>query len=365
MRVVIAPDSFKGTATAAQIALALAAGWRSIRPKDDVITLPMADGGEGTLDAFRAAYPHSQQHRITVPGPDDRPVAAAWLALPDGRAVVELASTSGITLLDRPAPGTAHTLGFGRAISAALDSKPRGLLLGIGGSASTDGGLGLLLGLGLQTLNAIERPPGRALGSVGLDSIVDVDTVGLRSLPPEGVVVLGDVNSPLLGPTGSAAVFGPQKGVPPDEVDAYEARLARWAARFPSIDAATPGAGAAGGAGFGLLVWGAQIVPGAVAVAAALGLTEALEDSDLVITGEGRFDSQSSAGKVPHTVQMLAAGRDVALVAGAVESPTAGFCACLGLRDLAARVTGDPSDSLRRPQYWAWQAGAELAAQQR
>lgn len=365
MRVVIAPDAFKGTATAAQIALALASGWRSVRPGDDVLTLPMADGGEGTLDAFKAAYPHSREHEVTVPGPDDRPVAATWLELPDGRAVVELASTSGITLLEHPAPETAHTLGFGRAISAALDSRPTGLLLGIGGSASTDGGLGMLLALGLRTCEAAEAIPCGRPGAIGLDAIGEVDTTGLRSLPAEGAVVLGDVNSPLLGPSGAAAVFGEQKGVAREHVHVYEARLARWAARFPSIDPATPGAGAAGGTGFGLLIWGARIVPGAEAIAGALRMTEALQGSDLVITGEGRFDGQSSAGKVAHTVRTLAAGHDVALVAGAVESSTAGFCKAVALRDLAAQLTGDPNDALRRPQHWARQAGAELASQHR
>ena len=155
MRVVIAPDSFKGTASAAEIADAVAVGWRSERPDDDLVLLPMADGGEGTLDAVAAAVPGSERVPVTVTGPDDRPVETAWLRLPDGRALVELAATSGLTLLDGLRPDTAHTTGFGQAIAAALDAGATGLLLGIGGSASTDGGVGALQALGLALGTAV------------------------------------------------------------------------------------------------------------------------------------------------------------------------------------------------------------------
>ncbi|MFZ7087274.1 glycerate kinase [Curtobacterium sp. RRHDQ10] len=357
MRVVVAPDSFKGTATAAVIATAIADGWTSVRPHDSVVRVPMADGGEGTLDAFATAYPDAARIPVEVRGPDDRTVATSWLRLRDGRGVVELASTSGITLLDPLRPGTAHTIGFGQAVAAALDHGVDGLVLGIGGSASTDGGLGLLRALGLRTTSGAG-----ATGSVALDTVGGVDRSHLRALPPRGVQVLGDVDSPLLGPTGAAAVFGPQKGlVEPGEVIAAEGRLARWAARFPDIDPASPGAGAAGGAGFGLLAWGAHITPGAPAVASALGLADAVADADLVITGEGRFDLQSAAGKVPATVRALAAGRPVALVAGAIEAATDGFAAAVSLRDLAAAERGDPGAALTDTVHFGREAGAALA----
>ncbi|WIB11679.1 glycerate kinase [Curtobacterium sp. MCPF17_052] len=193
MRVVIAPDSFKGTASAADVARAVADGWRSERPDDDLVILPMADGGEGTIDAVATAVPGSERVPVTVTGPDDRPVETAWLRLPDGRALVELAATSGLTLLDHPRPDTAHTTGFGQAIAAALDAGATGLLLGIGGSASTDGGIGALRALGLAVGTSV---PADATGGTVLDHVPPVDTTALRTLPKLGAVVLSDVTSP-------------------------------------------------------------------------------------------------------------------------------------------------------------------------
>ncbi|WP_241986517.1 glycerate kinase, partial [Cryobacterium fucosi] len=156
--VVIAPDSFKGTIGASDAARRIAAGWASVRPQDRLRLLPMADGGEGTLDAFELAVPGATRMPVTVPGPDDRPVDTHWLLLPDGTGVVELAATSGITLLDRLRPLDAHTLGFGQAIAAALDHGVTRLLLAIGGSGSTDGGSGMLRALGAVLLDSAGRP---------------------------------------------------------------------------------------------------------------------------------------------------------------------------------------------------------------
>ncbi|WNY33422.1 glycerate kinase [Curtobacterium flaccumfaciens] len=285
-----------------------------------MVLVPMADGGEGTLDAFETAVPGSVRVPVTVTGPAGAPVATQWLRLPDGRAVVELAATSGLPLLDAPMPDTATSRGFGEAIAAALDAGATGLVLGIGGSASTDGGRPVLEALGLD-----EEQSGTGTG-----------TGGLRALPPLGVTVLTDVTSPLLGPTGAAAVFGPQKGITPDQVASFDDRLATWAARFPDVDPSTPGAGAAGGVGFGLLVWGATLAGGAAAVAEVLGLPALLGGNDIVngtdvnaadvvISGEGRFDGQSAVGKVPSVVRDLTAahapGARSMLVAGAIEAP--------------------------------------------
>lgn len=358
MRVVIAPDSCKGTAPAAAFAAAIAEGWRSARPEDEVVPVPMADGGEGTGDALASAVPGSERVPVTVTGPDDRPVDTTWLRLPDGRAVVELAATSGLPLLETPRPDDAHTTGFGQAIAAALDAGATGLVLGIGGSASTDGGIGMLQALGLR----VDAPAGRSGGTL-LDHVPPADVTGLRTLPPLGVQVLTDVTSPLLGPDGAAAVFGPQKGVTPDRVAVHEARLARWAACFPDVDPATPGAGAAGGTGFGLLVWGATLGGGAAAVAEVVGLAEALRGADVVVTGEGRFDAQTAAGKVPSVVTALAveARARVMLVAGEVAASVDAFDAAASLTVIATQTTGEPDDALRDPLRFARIAGARLA----
>ena len=269
-RVVIAPDSFKGTASAADAASALAAGWRSVRPADDLVLRPMADGGEGTLDAFESAVPGARRMPVTVRGPVSAAVETHWLLLPDGTGVVELAATSGITLLDPLEPLDAHTAGFGEAIAAALDHGVERLLLGLGGSASSDGGMGALAVLGGRFLDAARRPV--RLGNRGLGTLARVDLSGLRPLPHGGAIILGDVTNPLLGELGAAAVFGPQKGADAATVEVLESNLARLARLVPSGGrvasearvsrsadlATTPGAGAAGGTGFGLLAWGAR-----------------------------------------------------------------------------------------------------------
>lgn len=359
-RVLIAPDSFKGTASAAEIAAAIAEGWRRARPNDDVRVAPMADGGEGTLDALAAAIPGAERVPVVVRGPDERPAEASWLRLPDGRAVVELASTSGITLLERLTPDTAHTVGFGEAMVAALDAGATGLVVAIGGSASTDGGLGALLALGLGTEpdDLLERAP----GAVGLDLLRSADPAPMRALPPEGVVVLTDVDAPLTGPRGAAAVFGPQKGVTPDRIGLFDERLSRWAMHFPDVDPATPGAGAAGGMGFGLLAWGASLERGADIVGDLLGLPELVASADLVITGEGCWDDQSATGKAPGVVAALAASAHVpvGLVAGTIRNDLPGAAAMIALDELAASA-GDPQDALRRPRHWAQQAGTRIA----
>ncbi|PZE30137.1 glycerate kinase [Curtobacterium sp. MCBD17_028] len=354
MRVLVAPDAFKGTASAASIARALAHGWRAERPGDVLDLAPMADGGEGTIDAFATAFPDAERVPVVVRGPDDRPVHAEWLRLPDGRGLVELASTSGITLLDHPRPDAAHTHGFGAAIAAALGAGARGVVLAIGGSASTDGGLGVLRELGLRL-----RPPlgPDDTGGAALDRIEAVDRATLRPTP-EGVRILTDVTAPLLGPRGAAAVFGPQKGITPDRVPVHESRLRRWASMFPDVDPDTPGAGAAGGTGFGLLAWGGTIALGGEAVAEVLDLADSVLHADLVVTGEGRFDGQTAGGKVVAVVQALAAAarRPVALVAGEIAVDPRGFAHAVALTDLTDRAS-----AMRGALAWSRTAGARLA----
>ncbi|WP_435870967.1 glycerate kinase, partial [Leifsonia williamsii] len=335
---VIAPDSFKGTASATEVATALADGWRDARPADEAVLAPMADGGEGTLDAFLAAVPGASRRPVRVTGPAGAPVDAAWVLLPDGTAVVELAATSGLGLLardgsERLLPLDAHTLGFGQAIGAALDAGAERLVLAIGGSSSTDGGTGALTALGARFLNAAGEPV--PLGGRGLRDIAEVDLSGVRALPPGGATILSDVTSPLLGPLGAATVFGPQKGAGPAEIEKLEAGLAALLTVVGRPD--SPGAGAAGGTGYGLLAWGAELASGASAVGSVIGLPALIADANVVITGEGRFDSQSAAGKVPTYVAELAraAGASPLLVAGSLAADPDGFAAAVALDRLA------------------------------
>ncbi|GAB3582162.1 glycerate kinase [Leifsonia lichenia] len=363
--VVVAPDSFKGSATATAVAEALAAGWSSVRPGDRLVLAPMADGGEGTLDAFEVAVPGSIRHPISVLGPAGTAVDASWLSLPDGTAVVELAETSGLSHMPALAPLDAHTFGFGQAIAAALDAGATGLLLAIGGSASTDGGVGALAALGARFSDATGRPI--RLGNRGLGTLARADLTGLPELPPGGVRILSDVTNPLLGPTGASAVFGPQKGATPEQVAGLESGLVKLArvlgggqAPGAPLRPATPGAGAAGGTGYGLLAWGARLAPGSAAVGDALGVPALVAAADAVVTGEGRFDSQSAAGKVPAYVSGLArdAGIPALLAAGSIEAETDDFAAAISLSALAGGAEG----AMAEPERWAREAGAALAA---
>ena len=359
-RILIAPDSLKGSATAVEVAQALGRGWLAVRPQDEVSVTPMADGGEGTIDSFALAIPGAALMPVTVTGPDDRPIDAHWLLLPDCTGVVELASTSGITLLDPLRPMTAHTRGFGQAIAAALDHGVDRLLLAIGGSSSTDGGVGALTELGAKFLDDRGRPIRD--GGIGLADLHSVDLAGLRTLPPGGAIVLSDVTSPLTGVDGATAVFGPQKGSTPGDVDALDdglTRLASFALTTGEDGSDVPGAGAAGGVGYGLMAWGASISAGSSAVGDALGIPTLIAHSALVITGEGWLDSQSLAGKVPSYLLGLAdaASVPIAFVAGAVQGPTDAFIVAHSLTTLA----GSTAAAIAGPLPWLAHAGRELA----
>lgn len=358
-RVVVALDSFKGSITAAEAASAVAAGWRAVAATSQIVLRPMADGGEGTVAAFAAADDTARLMPVTVTGPRGEDVEAHWLLLADGTGVVELASTSGIELLgDERRPWDADTTGFGQAIVAALDHGVDRLALGIGSSASTDGGVGLLTALGGRFLDAAGAPI--PAGARGLDDLASVDLAEMRGLPDGGAVVLTDVTNPLLGAAGAAAVFGPQKGLGYEDIARADAGLARLAALVPA-DPTISGAGAAGGAGFALHLWGATLTPGAAEVAELVGLDAAVRDADVVVTGEGSFDGQSAAGKVPSFVSDIAgaAGVPVALVAGRIteDADTTAFAAAVSLTELA----GSAENSLAAPARWLHAAGAGLA----
>jgi glycerate kinase len=352
VRVVVAPDKFKGSLTAAQVAGHVAAGLARAAPGLEVVQVPVADGGDGTLDAaVSAGY---RRVPVRAEGPTGEPVDTAY-AQRDGVAVVELADASGLVRLPggRLAPLTASSYGTGQVIRAALDAGCRRVVLGIGGSASTDGGAGMVQALGGRLLDAGGGEVGR--GGAALAELRSLDLGGLHpALPETEVVVASDVDNPLLGPSGAAAVYGPQKGVSPDQVAQLDAALARWAEavhRATGVDAAgAPGAGAAGGVGFAALaVLGARLQPGIDLVLELVGFPAALPGARLVITGEGSLDAQTLSGKAPAGVAAAAraAGVPVVAVAGrSLLSPAdlrpAGILAAYPLSDLEP----DPARSM-------------------
>lgn len=364
-RIVVAPDSFKGTISAADAAVAIAEGWVRASPADAFVFRPMADGGEGTLDAFEKAVPGAQRMTVRVTGPAGLPVTSSWLKLPStdevpgGTGVVELANTSGIELLgDERRGADASTLGFGQAIAAALTAGVSRLIVGIGSSASTDGGVGMLTALGARFLNDFGASV--SPGATGLDEVASVDLTALRPLPAKGVQVLSDVTNPLTGSAGAAAVFGPQKGLNDQQIARADAGLVRLAEVLDAASLAErPGAGAAGGTGFGLLVWGAELVPGSAAIAELTGLADDIAAADVVVTGEGRYDGQSEAGKAPAHVAQLAreAGIPVQLVAGVIDADASKFAAAASLTELA----GSSSEALADPARYLRDAGEALA----
>jgi glycerate kinase len=359
MRVVIAPDSFKGTLRALDVAQAIADGWRSVRPGDTLTLLPQADGGEGTLEVVAAAVPKAQLHCCgPVTGPDGRTVQGVWLELVPGTALVELAQSSGLPLMHQLDPLGATSRGLGEVIATALNSGAMRILIALGGSASTDGGAGALRALGMRLGDVHDHETSD--GGAALSDIATVDLSGLRPIPA-GVTLLTDVDAPLLGKRGAAPVFAPQKGASAQDVQLLERALTHYA-RVLGTDPATPGAGAAGGVAYGFLAaYSATISSGARWVAAVTGLPEALADANLVITGEGRYDSQSRTGKVTGNVIEMAqsVGCPAAVIAGDLSTdPGVAAWSLTALAGSARAAIGDP-------ERWCYVAGSAVAAGQR
>jgi len=327
LRVVVAPDSFGGALDSVATAEAIARGWASIRPDDTILQIPMADGGEGTLTAIAAASGDRVTRQVCATvDPLGRPIEAAWLAMDGGTAAfVELAEASGLARLSfaerTPANARmASTRGTGRVIRAALDAGARRIVVGLGGSATTDGGAGLLVELGLRLMDA--RGESLLDGGTALATLDHVDVGDLDPrLAETEIVIASDVTNPLTGSSGAAATFAPQKGADPDTVAELDAALVRWGAeirRATGRDVTeVAGAGAAGGATAGLLGFtGAVVQSGVDEVAELVGLAAALQDADLVITGEGRADEQTLAGKAALGVARQARGIPVVLLCG-------------------------------------------------
>jgi glycerate kinase len=361
--VVIAPDSFKGSISAAAAAEAIATGWRSVRDHDRLILMPLADGGEGTVDAIATARPDGVLHEVPgLTGPDLRPVTGHWLQLGERTAVVEMAEVSGLPLMRRLDPLGATTVGLGELLSAVLDAGMTQIIVGAGGSATTDGGSGALSALGLELLDASGRPI--PPGGGGLRRLARIQGAARR---PAKLIMLSDVDAPLLGPRGAAAVFGPQKGADSEQIAVLDAALEQFAGLLgQTLEQAggavvdRPGMGAAGGLGFGLVAGlGAEIRPGAAYLCELAGLGGACDGADLVITGEGRFDQTSLGGKVVGHVLDVAESyqTEKLIIAGQVAQELPGI-ATLGLVDLA----GSTAEALADPVRWLTLAGARAAA---
>ena len=368
-RVLLAPDKFKGCLSAVGVADALATGLLRVRPDLDVVRLPVADGGDGTVDAaLTAGYAAVE---APAEGPTGEPRTAVYARQGD-RAVVELAAVVGLDLL----PGGrldalgASTYGLGSVLRHALDAGVREVVLGLGGSASTDGGAGLVQALGARLLDARGHELPR--GGAALAGLADLDLTELRRrLAGVRVLVASDVTSPLLGPDGAAAVFGPQKGAGPAEVAQLEGALTTWAdvvARTVGRDdASAPGAGAAGGTGFAALaLLAGEMRSGIELVLDLVGFDGQVRGAALVVTGEGSLDAQSLAGKAPVGVlrRSAVAGAPVVAVVGRSLLPdaqvaAAGFAAVHTLTALEP----DPRLSMAHAGRLLTEIGAGLATQ--
>jgi len=361
MKIVVAPDKFKGSLPATEVAAAIAAGLRAELPSAELVTIPVADGGDGTVDAAVAAG--FERVPVTVDGPTGEPVRASY-ARRGEVAVVELASACGLSRLPggRREPLTASSFGAGQALAAALEAGARRIIFGVGGSASTDGGAGLLQALGARVLDF--RGEELARGGGALRDVAALDLAGLHpALRAASVVLATDVANPLTGPDGAAEVYGPQKGASPERVVELADGLRRWAAVVAEATGTdwsqAPGAGAAGGVGFAALAaLGAEPHPGIGLVLDLADFGTALDGAALVITGEGSLDTQTLAGKAPMGVAQAAARRGVPVVAVAGRSTLtdgeldrAGIAAVYTLSDLEpdpARSSAEASRLLRR-----------------
>ncbi|MFE0641873.1 glycerate kinase [Streptomyces sp. NPDC058877] len=367
--VLVAADKFKGSLTAVQVAERVTAGLRRVVPDLTVETLPVADGGDGTVAAAVAAGFERRELRVT--GPLGEPVTAAF-ALRGTTAVVEMAEASGLQLLPPGvfAPLTATTYGSGELLRAALDAGATTLVFGVGGSATTDGGSGMLAALGARFLDADGEPVGP--GGAPLANLATADLSGLDPrFASVDLILASDVDNPLTGPKGAPAVYGPQKGATSEDVRTLDAALAHFAAVLEEAigpraaeAAVAPGAGGAGGIGYGALILGASFRPGIELMLEVLGFAPALERATLVITGEGSLDEQTLHGKAPAGVAAAAraAGKEVVAVCGrlALAPETLGAAGIRRAYPLTA-LEPDPAKSIANAGPLLEEVAANLA----
>lgn len=312
MKIVIAPDSYKESLSALEVATQIELGFKEIFPHAEYLKVPMADGGEGTVQAMVEAT-QGRRIEVEVTAPLGERVTGFYGLTGDGRtAMIEMAAASGLAMVP-PAlrdPRVTTSYGTGELITAALDAGARHLILGIGGSATNDGGAGMLQALGVQLLDAAGQQ--LAPGGAPLAQLARIDASGLDArLAACTIEVACDVDNPLTGPRGASAIFGPQKGAMPEVVQQLDANLKHYAQiilRDVGVDVdAVAGAGAAGGMGAAMLAFlKGQLRPGCEIIAKAVGLEAAVKDADLVVTGEGRIDQQTIFGKTPFGVATVA-----------------------------------------------------------
>jgi glycerate kinase len=351
MRVVFAPDKFAGTMSAVEASAAMARGWARRAPGDELTVIPMSDGGPGFVDVLHTAL-GGDLHAVTVTGPYGEPTPATVLKVGD-TAYVESAQAVGLHLTapeDR-APERAHTCGLGELLDQALVTGARRIVVGLGGSATNDGGAGMLAALGATadggTLDT---------GPAGLADLTAVETAKVRdAFAGVDLVMASDVDNPLLGINGATKIYGPQKGVSDERLVVVDSWLQRFAEVTDRKLAAQKGAGAAGGLGFALMLLGATRTPGVTLVAEAVGLEEHLAKADLVVTGEGAFDFSSRSGKVPYGVAEIASRTLVPCIAlagrvliGSREMRALGVESAYSVVDLVGeeRALGAPADAL-------------------
>ncbi len=357
--VIVSPDKFKGSLSAAAVAAHLRVGLLRAVPAYDVRIAPVADGGDGTVEAAVASG--FDRVTVAVTGPLGAAVSAS-IAVRAETAVVEMAQASGLHLLAALDPLRASSYGTGELVRAAMDAGSSTVILGVGGSASTDGGTGMLEALGARLTYRGESPPGRGGGV-----LTDLGAVDLSGLDPRisatTFIIASDVDNPLLGRQGAAAVFAPQKGATADDVALLETGLRRWA-DLVAADVGTdfsgePGSGAAGGVGFGAMAGlGAHARPGIELILEMIGFADLLSGARLVVTGEGSLDEQSLRGKAPVGVARAAAERGVPTVAvagvtslSATALRAAGFAATYTLQQLEPdldRSMAEPEPLLER-----------------
>lgn len=328
MNIVIAPDSYKECLSALEVAAEIEAGFREVLPNAQYRTVPLADGGEGTVAAMVASTEGSLL-ALDVTGPLGEPVKACYGLTGDGKtAIIEMAAASGLALVapNLRNPLKTTTFGTGELIRAALDAGARHLVIGIGGSATNDGGAGMLQALGVKLLDHYDRQIGFGGGSLANLARIDISGMDPR-LKQCSIEAACDVNNPLTGPKGASRIFGPQKGATAEMVAQLDANLGYFAglmSRDLHVQAdSVPGAGAAGGMGAALLAFfGAKLRPGIAIVVETVGLEAMIQDADLVITGEGRIDSQSIHGKTPVGVAAVAKryGKPVIGIAGSLSN---------------------------------------------
>ena len=351
MRVVFAPDKFAGTLSAVEAAAAMANGWARRSPGDELVQVPMSDGGPGFVDVLHTAL-GGELHAVTVTGPLGESTPATVLSVGD-TAYVESAQAVGLHLTEPEErdPERAHTRGLGELLDQALATGVGRIVIGLGGSATNDAGAGMLSALG-----ATAEGGSLDAGPAGLAEVTGVELTTVRErFAGVELVMASDVDNPLLGIAGATKIYGPQKGLPEERLVVVDAWLQRFAEVTDRKLAARKGAGAAGGLGFALMLLGATRTPGVTLVSDAVGLSEHLAAADLVVTGEGAFDFSSRSGKVPYGVAEVAGEKLVPCIAlagqvliGSREMRALGVESAYSMVDLVGeeRALGAPAESL-------------------